>query len=145
MAVQSDILISVEGRHASSMLNGRKTVELRRRAIQLETDSRVWIYSKVPRGYVEAVATVDKVVSEKPSKLWELYGHCSAISKIEFDAYFENSPVGFAIIFKDVKDLKPILSLVEIRNLLENFQPPQFFKRLNADSPELEFFRSALA
>lgn len=145
MAKSDDILISVDERHAMSILNGEKTVELRRRAIRLAPESRVWIYSKIPRGYVEVLAIVDRVIADEPCSIWARYGNRSAIARCEFDEYFGDLELGYAILFKEVHRLKPILSLEDIRFRFSTFQPPQFFKRLTSGSPELKFFRSAVA
>lgn len=138
------ILISVEWRHAVSMLKGDKIVELRRRPVRIVSGTRVWIYSKVPRGSVEALAIVDDVVEASPRRIWEVFGHRSGICRNEFEAYFYGANLGCAILFKEVRRLKPVLSLDAIRQRLSGFQPPQFFKRLAAGSPELLFFRSIL-
>lgn len=140
-----DILISVEERHASNMLAGNKSVELRRKPLNIPSGTRVWIYSKLPRGQVQALAVVDEVVADTPKKIWNSYGAQSAISKSEFDAYFVDAETGYAIVFQEVRPLAPILNLSSIREKISHFHPPQFFKRLTNGSPELAFFHTALA
>lgn len=140
-----DILISVEGRHVSNMLAGSKSVELRRKPLNISSGTRVWVYSKLPRGHVDALAIVDEVVADAPDNIWNLYSEQSAITKDEFDAYFMGSEIGYAIVFHEVKALAPILSLYSIREKISQFHPPQFFKRLAKGSPELAFFQTALA
>lgn len=140
-----NILISVEERHASNMLAGRKTVELRRKPLNIPSGTRVWVYSKLPRGEIQVLAIVEEVVSDAPNEIWKTYGAQSAISKKEFDAYFANTRAGYAIVFEEVKPLAPILSLASIREKISHFQPPQFFKRLSQSGPELAFFETALA
>ena len=140
-----DILISVEERHASSMLSGKKSVELRRKPLNILPGTRVWVYSKLPRGQVQVLAIVDEVVAGSPSKIWRSYGAQSAISKREFDDYFADAKTGYAIILQEVRPLAPILNLASIRKKISHFHPPQFFKRLTSGSPELAFFQTALA
>ncbi len=140
-----DILISVEERHASNMLAGNKSVELRRKSLNISSGTRVWIYSKLPRGQVQALAVVDEIVADTPEKIWASYGTQSAISKSEFDSYFADAETGYAIVFQEVCPLKPILNLSSIREKISPFHPPQFFKRLTNGSPELAFFQTALA
>jgi len=140
-----DILISVEERHALNMLAGNKSVELRRKPLNISFGTRVWVYSKLPRGQVQALAVVDEVVADAPDKIWNSYGAQSAISKSEFDAYFADARTGYAIVFKEVRPLAPILNLSSIREKISHFHPPQFFKRLTNSSPELAFFQTALA
>ena len=140
-----NILISVEERHTSNILSGNKSVELRRKPLNISSGTRMWIYSKLPRGQVQALAIVDEVVADSLEKIWCLYGAQSAISKSEFDAYFADAEIGYAIVFQEVRPLEPILSLSSIREKIAHFHPPQFFKRLANNSPELAFFQTALA
>ena len=140
-----NILISLEERHTSNILAGNKSVELRRKPLNISSGTRVWIYSKLPRGQVQALAVVDEVVADSPEKIWSLYGARSAISKSEFNVYFAGAEIGYAIIFQEVRSLAPILSLSSIREKITHFHPPQFFKRLTNNGPELAFFQTALA
>lgn len=144
MLEPENVLISVEGRHTVRMLNGEKTVELRRRPVRIGPRTRVWIYSKIPRGYLEALAIVDNVVEACPRQIWEDFGDRTGISRSEFEAYFSGLDYGYAILFHQIIGLNPLISLTDIRQRICGFQPPQFFKRLSAGSAELAFFRSAL-
>ncbi|GGF28860.1 hypothetical protein GCM10011611_38680 [Aliidongia dinghuensis] len=144
MARTEDILISVHPRHVDSMLSGRKTVELRRRPLKLSAGCRVWIYCTLPRGSVEAIGVVAEVVAAAPSVIWRDYGEQCGITKAEFDAYYEGAGTAYVVVFSLVTKLPSTFALGEIRRHLASFQPPQFFKRLLADGPELNLFNSAL-
>tara|TARA_R110000787_G_scaffold206032_3_gene316260 strand:- start:713 stop:1150 length:438 start_codon:yes stop_codon:yes gene_type:complete len=145
MADAADILISVDQRHVRNMLDGFKTVELRRRSLKLSSGSRVWIYSKVPRGRVEAMGIVDKVITGSPPDIWKKFKHRCGIAKKEFDTYYFNYEKCYVIVFKEIHTLENSIPLVDIRRTQSKFQPPQFFKRLHEGSPELQLFRTALA
>ena len=145
MDSSGDILIFVEPRHATSMMSGLKSVELRRRSINITPGTRVWIYSKLPQGQIQVLATVDKVVEDKPINIWKTYGARSAISKNEFDDYFAGTESSCAILFREIIPLAPVLDLIAIRKKFSNFHPPQFFKRLSSGSPVLAYFQTALA
>lgn len=140
----NDILISVEPRHVRNFLQGKKTVELRRRRIPLARGNRVWMYSKLPAGQVEAFGIVAHVLARPPKEIWKDYGPDSGISSDEFDRYFRNLELGYVIVFQEIRRVKRTLSLSNLRRHLIGFHPPQFFKWLHADGPEIPFFRSAL-
>lgn len=144
MSERADILISVEERHATSILQGEKTVELRRRPLRVASGTRMWIYSKVPRGKVEAVATVDYIAASSPERIWKEFGHQTGISNQEFFEYFAGAAAAYAIVFHDVRRLNRALSLDEIRRESSKFQPPQFFIWLSSENGVLNIFRSAL-
>jgi predicted transcriptional regulator len=52
VSVDDHILISLEPRHAESILEGRKRVELRRRTMNVTIGSTVWMYAKLPVGSI---------------------------------------------------------------------------------------------
>jgi predicted transcriptional regulator len=141
----ANILISVEDRHVQNMLRGTKKVELRRRAVSIEEGGRVWIYSKIPTGQLTAYGIVQQVYEAAPSEIWERYGSVSGISKSEFDQYFDDRENGCAIVFQSVNELENKISLKAIREAIGKFHPPQFFKYLYADSPELKLFNNCFA
>ena len=144
MAETEDILISVHPRHVDSMVRGVKTVELRRRPLKLIDGCRVWIYSTLPRGSVEALGIVHTVVAASPSAIWRDYGLQSGITKAEFNAYYEGADTAYVIVFSSIEKLDLTFALEEIRRHLSNFHPPQFFKRLTTGGAELSLFAAAL-
>jgi len=132
-----NILISVEYDHVLNMLSGKKTAELRRRPLRIKPGTQVWIYSKMPRGRVEIVATADAVVASPPRDLWNLYQARVAITRSAFKSYFAGVEVGYAILLRDIRTLKPAPRLNTLRRNSKGFHPPQFFKRLWGQGPEL--------
>ncbi|MCU1309392.1 MAG: hypothetical protein JWO20_517 [Candidatus Angelobacter sp.] len=64
-----DYLISLQPHHTDRILAGEKTVEFRRRAPAIPNGSRLWVYSKRPRGRVEAVAKVTGLLRDRPDRL----------------------------------------------------------------------------
>jgi predicted transcriptional regulator len=132
-----NILISIEHEHAINMLNGIKTAELRRRPLRIRPGTRVWIYSKLPRGHVELVAVADQIVAASPNSLWKRYASRIAITYDEFQKYCAGIEVACVILLREIEPLQPALALSTIRKISKEFQPPQFFKRLTADGLEL--------
>jgi predicted transcriptional regulator len=123
------------------MLEGKKTIELRRRAVHVARGTRVWIYSKSPYAVVEALAIVDRVISAKPEELWNTYKDQLGISKTDFESYFMDVTLGCALVLRDIQRLKYSVSLSEIRDGASSFQPPQFFVRLRSSHPALKVLR----
>ena len=136
-----NILVSIEERHVQNLLNGSKTIELRRRNINIPKGSKVWIYSKIPTGKISAIGTVDYIYNDTPSNIWQQFSTVAGISKSEFDEYFANRSHGCAIVFDSIVAVDNALPLDFLRSKLDSFQPPQFFKYLYEDSPELDLFR----
>jgi predicted transcriptional regulator len=141
---RENILISVEHRHAVRILSGTKKVELRRRPFHISLGTHVWIYSKAPHAAVRVVATVGKMVSDSPERLWEKCGRMAGISRSEFNDYFSGSTVGWAIFLEQVHALPRAVTLNALRRGSALFHPPQFFMRLHHGSRALDLLTESL-
>ena len=127
----SDILLSLGARHAHNVFSGRKTVEIRRRRINVPIGTRVWIYAKLPVGAVLGFATITNIENRAPASLWRRYGSESAIEKSEFNEYLEGRDSACALVLDDVALLSDAVPLAVLRKLEKKFRPPQFFSKLN--------------
>jgi predicted transcriptional regulator len=123
------------------MLNGAKTVELRRRPIRVPVGTTVWIYVTVPTGRVGAMAKVLAIEENTPSELWRRYQDRVGISQGAFFSYFKDSRQGCAVVFQRILPLQTPLGLTALRKSLGTFVPPQFYRKLELNSPELALFK----
>lgn len=145
MLDKEHILISLNDRHAENILSGRKQVELRRRTMNVESGTIIWIYVKLPVGSIVGCAKVVNVHSSSPSSLWRKFGSVSGLSRNEFFDYFKGVTRGVALELEGAERLHNSLSLEEIREIYVGFQPPQFFARLNAQHPIIGAIRTNIA
>ncbi len=144
MVEQEHILISLESRHAENIFEGTKIVELRRRTMNVSPGATVWIYVKLPVGSIVGHARIGKVHSSSPASLWKKYGAVSGLSKNEFFEYFDGSEFGVALVLEQSRRLRSSLSLLQLRQVDEGFQPPQFFARLSPVHPLHETVTSSI-
>jgi predicted transcriptional regulator len=141
----TDILISIKEEYVARILTGEKTVELRRRSVNVAPGSRVWVYTKKPHAQITLCAIVKKVIVAKPSELWEDHGQRAGITRAEFDNYFKGSSTACGIVLCNVRKIAPAPSLDELRSKTTSFHPPQFFKRMFPGDVTLDFLRSCVA
>ncbi|MGJ8529382.1 ASCH domain-containing protein [Maritalea sp.] len=106
--MNENALISIQSIYASSIAEGRKTVELRRRFLSMPVGSKLWIYSTLPVGALIATARVSDIDCDLPSTLWSKYSGDAAVSHEKFFEYFSGSSKGYAIKLKDVTPIDPI-------------------------------------
>lgn len=139
----SDILVSVYPCYAAKILDGTKTVELRRRRIRVRPGTRMWIYSTKPLGSVNILAIVEAVHELRPAELWQRFAEKADISKPDFQEYFAGAQTGCALVLGKVVPLLPEVALEVIRRKIKTFRPPQFFKKLSPNSAELAILTSA--
>lgn len=131
------LFLSIHPEFARSILNGRKTVELRKRRPRAEAGTQVVIYATTPTCEVVATATVAKIESNSPGKLWSDVRKFADVEKQAFNAYFLDCELAVGIHLSDVKVLKNPIPLSELRRLWDNFHPPQQFRYLNQDQQQL--------
>jgi predicted transcriptional regulator len=137
MSDNEHILISLEPRHAESILDGKKIVELRRRAMNVKAGATVWIYAKLPVGSIVGSAIVRAIHVQAPSTLWRKFGPVCGITRAEFFDYFEEIELGTALELSDCRRLASSFTLESLRQFNARFQPPQFFARLKRGTPLL--------
>lgn len=86
---------------AEQILNGVKTVELRRRTPSI-SDGRAVIYATAPLSSVLAAAAIADVVEMPLPDLWRQFSDAACITRSDFDAYFEGKDIGTAITLEDI-------------------------------------------
>ena len=140
----TDALISLKPIHMANFLDGKKTVELRTRAVNLCSGTRLWIYSTLPDGCIGAYALVEKVEIDTPNKIWKKFGKDIAITKREFDDYTAGKQLVSAIKVESIYSIEPSIKLNELRKKSKGFQPPQFMKWLSNDHKLMTFLHDFL-
>jgi predicted transcriptional regulator len=128
-----DVLVSIRPFYASKILDGRKTVELRRRFPEVGTvGALALIYSSSPVRAIVGYARIKMVLKLPLSQLWKEHGTAACISKKEFDAYFVGLRFGFAIVLEGVGTLKRELKAAELEMQL-GIVPPQSYRYVTDD------------
>jgi predicted transcriptional regulator len=132
MTSDSDAIISIHPRHANAILNGAKTVELRRRIPTLKVGTRLWIYATLPVGAVIGLATVDRIVRGEPRKIWLEFGDQTGIDQMDFDAYFSGADVAIGLLLVDAQRSAEQVEISQLRSLRDGFHPPQVMMALSS-------------
>ncbi len=125
-------LISIHGIHASRILAGTKTVEVRRRFPVLPVGTRLWIYETLPVGEVTGFVTIASMERSSPAALWRTCGEGTAIDRAAFDAYLDGCSDAVAICLCRPCRIVPIAA-ARLQAMRERFHPPQVVTRLTAD------------
>lgn len=130
MANETDAIISIHPQFAEAILDGEKTVELRRRIPALSCGDRLWIYATKPIGAVVGFATVDDITRGHPSTLWKQHRKFAGVDYEAFKSYFYGTQNGIGILLKSVKRIEPV-SVEKIREIRGSFHPPQVMLKLS--------------
>ncbi len=132
MQANDHAMISIKPEFAESILSGEKTIELRRRFIDLPLGSKLWIYSTLPVGAVVGVATLETVDRDTPQNLWKKYAHRTQISSPDFDRYFLGCDDGVALGLSGIEALEPV-DLQTIRSIRGVNTIPQVAVRITQE------------
>lgn len=143
MADSQHILISLEPRHAESILSGRKRVELRKRPMNVDAGTTVWIYAKLPVGSVVGKAKVSEVHAATPATIWRRFGKDTGVTKREFSAYYSESARAVVLVLEETTRFERAISLAHLRKTTGAFYPPQFFTRLFPEHPVFKVVKCA--
>jgi predicted transcriptional regulator len=120
-------LLSIHPRFASAILQGEKTVELRRTKLPADV-SHVVVYATSPVKTIVGWFEVEAIERDRPARLWRRHGRATGVSAGEFRAYFEGVEEGTAISVRRAVALKKPVELSK----LWSSTPPQSFGYLDS-------------
>lgn len=127
------LFLSVRPKYAAQILQGTKTVDLRRLYPTVSKGDKVVLYISSPTKAVQATATVESISCAEPSKLWKEVRDRAGVTRVEFDDYFSDAAKGVAIHIKNVQKLKYPIPLSTLRQLWPNFRPPQSYRYFSVE------------
>lgn len=134
------LLISLKPEYAEMILDGRKTVEFRRKFSPEHEGAEAVFYVSSPVQRFVFKARVARVDQGPPEVLWRHYGASGGITRATFRDYFHGLANGQALILSDVEELEVQPSLGTVRERCVAFRPPQSFQRVSRSSPIQKLF-----
>lgn len=130
MAEDRALLLSVKPQYADLILDGHKTVELRRTLPALRAGASVVLYGSSPTRAIVGTAMLEAVESEVPAQLWKNLGHLTGIGLEQFKAYFDNTAVAYGLRLSEPRACQP-LTLDELRQ--HGLEPAQSWRYLTQE------------
>ena len=122
-----DVVFSIRPQYSQPIVEGVKTVELRRRfPVDVPVGTIALIYSTSPTRALTGIAEIGGVVKASPSEIWASFEKEACIDRKDFDAYFAGVESACAIKLRRARPLRRSLHLAELRERF-NFEPPQSF------------------
>ena len=129
------LLISVKPEYAIKILNGEKTIELRKCAPKkVGKDGLILIYVTSPIKEIWGIYKIESIIKENPNTLWKNFGEKTGVTKHEFYEYYKENNNAFGIQLREVKKLiKHSIKLDNLKNLIPGFMPPQTYSYIDCD------------
>lgn len=121
-------LMSIHPKYAHAILDGKKTVEFRKRRLR-EGITHVVIYATRPEKVVLGYFEVGSQEEETPRGLWERFGADGVIDESDFFSYYDGKATAVGITVANATKLRAPRHLGEALGVS---RPPQSFQYLPA-------------
>ena len=126
------LIPSVRPRFAEAIVDGRKTIEIRRQRPNVQPGTLGFVYSSSPTQAVVGSFRVDKIFSGTPAELWLVAQRGAYVSRQDFDSYFTDVEFGHAIVVSCGQRLPTPIKLSHLRVIWPGCRPPRSFRYLVA-------------
>lgn len=128
-----DLVLSIRPEYSQKILDGRKTVELRRRfPASVLCPATLYIYATSPVRAMVGCARLQRIHKLPTDMIWSRFGEAASIDRSGFDRYFDGVGSGFALVLDDARKLSRAIPLSEMRERFR-FEPPQSFRYTRHD------------
>lgn len=137
MPKEQTLLMSLRPEFAELILQGRKTVEFRRKFSKKYEGATIVFYITRPVQQFMFTATITQVDHSQKKRLWNMSQQKCGISQVAFDHYFSGIDYGYAIHLSNIKLVPNQLVLEHAKKVCPQLRPPQSFQRIEPRSPLL--------
>lgn len=127
------MLMSVHPHFAEAILDGSKTVELRRRCVAAPTGTPVVLYATSPTKALVGTVEISSVHSAPPTELWKTHGAHTALSRDQHDDYLSGATAPCAITLTEPQRLPASIPLATLQTM-GSFCVPQSYRYLDAST-----------
>lgn len=128
------LVLSLRPRFAESILNGTKTVELRRTRLSAPEGTCLILYASAPVMAVLGTAILAGRDTDTPEKIWRRHRRAVGLSRAEYEEYLAGARLATAVTVVSPQRLAMAYTLSALRNQAP-FQPPQSFRFLSEEDP----------
>ena len=125
------LFISIRPQFVEAILDGTKTVELRRTRPNVEIGSLIIFYSSSPTRAIVGWASLAGMLEGTPDQMWGAHGERAAIAENEYDLYFAGTDAAYGLELEDVVQAPEPVPLASIRTL--GIEPPQSWRYLPSE------------
>ncbi|WP_211257925.1 ASCH domain-containing protein [Lentzea albidocapillata] len=128
------LLLSLRPRFAEAILDGTKTVELRRTRLSAPDGTHLILYASSPVMAVVGTAVLVGRDTDTPARIWRRHRKNSGLLRHEYDEYFAGADLATALHVGFPHRLADPWPLSVLRGTAK-FQPPQSYRFVSDDDP----------
>lgn len=107
------VILSIKPIYAEKILNGEKTIELRKSIFKKNNIKKVIIYASSPISKVIGEFEIESILHDEINELWKKTKKENGVDIEFFKQYFENKEKGYAIKIKNTKRYKVSYNIYE--------------------------------
>ena len=134
---KKNVLLSIKPKFALEIIEGKKTIELRRKfPVDKVIGGVAVIYASRPLQKIIGYAHIENVLFLSLDKMWCQYGEQSRVEQGFFYQYYKNLTHGFAVQLIKPIQLKKQVGLQELKNDY-CITPPQSYRYLSQEILEV--------
>ncbi len=122
------MFISIKPKYLELILEGSKTIELRKCKPSSFFDSYMILYATNPEKKVVGICELEEVIETTPKNMWASHSNHLGINKNEFFSYYSGTNIAIGLKIKNVIRIDKFLSLESIKAVEPGFSPPQTYK-----------------
>lgn len=127
------VLLSVHPRFASALLDGSKTVEVRRRRAHIADDTVCLLYASSPACALVGALRVATTDVGSAETLWSRYGDATGLTPEEYGRYLDGAAQPCAIVVAAAAAFPQPVRLPELRRRSREFIAPQSYRFLRSN------------
>jgi predicted transcriptional regulator len=126
--VPKNVILSIKPEYALQIMEGKKTIELRRRfPVEDIIGGIAIIYASSPLQGIIGYAQIQSVTKLPLAAIWEKFSKEACVTKKFFDTYFNGLSEGFAITLSQPVKLKKPVSIQKLEKSY-SFTAPQSYQ-----------------
>ncbi len=126
------ILMSIKPSYARMILEGSKTIELRRRfSEKVQVESKILIYATDPVKAIIGECSIKEILKLPLAKLWQRACREAMIDWKTFDSYFTGLEFGYGIVVYKTLMYEDIIPLSTLRT--KQIAVPQSYRAIEVD------------
>jgi len=132
-----EIVLSIRPFYATQILEGKKTIELRRRfPVSSAQGAIALIYATAPVQAIVGQVKISSVELLPLSGLWKKARKLASIAKSDFDQYFDGLSSGYALHLESATEFSSPILATDLVNQFD-FVPPQSFRYIGIKHEDL--------
>jgi predicted transcriptional regulator len=126
------VLLSVRPRFASALLEGSKTVEVRRRRARIDDGTVCLLYASSPASALVGAIRIKTIEAADSDALWIRHREAMGLSRDEYEEYLAGASQPCAIVVAAASAFARPVPLLELRLRHSGFVAPQSYRFLQS-------------